>query len=358
MECEDELYIKVVGFDHTTTAGGRTYRELVAGTDYTPGMNQGAIIIPNGTNKHLTIATDIICYGEATAEANTMWTFIHNRGTLYIDGTGKLAVNFNATSQWNGINAIVLNRGELEVSGSVTFDATQNTATPTNGFAIVNGNGNSAKTKIYGGTLIASNNSNGLLSYGNSVAVAAEKECGYMWIFGGEFKATPSGSGRGCGAGGTYGNLSLFGGTFEGVHMSSAQSSNQGKYLSDLLGEGAVYRTETGAAFDGSTIKETTENVRVVKPEKIITGPVEVSVIAPVAGANPAMTATTTTENVQPNPACCWYPLDENGNIIISGILGEDDTFEAGKNLLSALCFSPLKAMNLPIQPLSISTEA
>lgn len=251
LECEDDLYIKVVGFDHTTTAGGRTYRELVAGTDYTPGMNQGAIIIPNGTTKHLTIATDIICYGEATAEANTMWTFIHNRGTLSIDGTGKLAFNFNATSQWNGINAIVLNRGELEVSGSVTFDATQNTATPTNGFAIVNGNGNSAKTKICGGTFIASNNSNGLLSYGNSVAVAAEKECGYMWIFGGEFKATPSGSGRGCGAGGTYGNLSLFGGTFEGVHMSSAQSSNQGKYLCSQTGKnhhraGGGQRNSTG----------------------------------------------------------------------------------------------------------------
>ena len=66
----------------------------------------------------------------------------------------------------------------------------------------------------------------------------------------------------------------------------------------------------------------------------------EVSVIAPVAGANPAMTATTTTENVQPNPACCWYPLDENGNIIISGMLGEDDTFEAGKNYYIRLFLS------------------
>ena len=67
----------------------------------------------------------------------------------------------------------------------------------------------------------------------------------------------------------------------------------------------------------------------------------EVSVIAPVAGANPAMTATTTTENVQPNPACCWYPLDENGNIIISGMLGEADTFEAGKNYAVGVVLLP-----------------
>lgn len=202
LEYDADLYIKVVGFDHTTTSGGRTYRELVAGTDYTPGMNKGAIIIPSGKTKHLTIATDIVCYAEATTEANSVWTFIHNRGTLYIDGTGKLAVNFNATYQENGINAIVLNRGELEVSGSVTFDATQNTATPTTAFAIANGNGNTAHTKIYGGTFIASNNSNGALSYGNSYAVAADD--GYIWIFGGEFRATPSGTGTGYGVGGSY----------------------------------------------------------------------------------------------------------------------------------------------------------
>lgn len=307
LEYDADLYIKVVGFDHTTTAGGRTFRELVAGTDYTPGMNEGAIIIPSGKTKHLTIATDIICYAEATTEANSMWTFIHNRGTLYIDGTGKLAVNFNATSQWYGINAIVLNRGELEVSGSVTFDATQDSATPTTAFAIANGNGNTAHTKIYGGTFIASNNSNGALNYGNSYAVGADD--GYIWIYGGEFRATPSGTGTGYGVGGSYGNVLLIGGTFEGVYMSPV--GTQGKYLSDFLSEGdrVAYRTETGAAFDGSTIKKTTEKVRVVKSEKIITGPVEVSVTAPVAGNKPAMTATTTTANVQPNPACCWYPL-------------------------------------------------
>ena len=339
LECEDDLYIKVVGFDHTTTAGGRTYRELVAGTDYTPGMNQGAIIIPSGKTKHLTIATDIICYAEAATEANSMWTFIHNLGTLYIDGTGKLAVNFNATSQWYGINAIVLNRGELEVSGSVTFDATQDSATPTTAFAIANGNGNTAHTKIYGGTFIASNNSNGALSYGNCYAVGADD--GYIWIFGGEFRATPSGTGTGYGIGGSYGNVLLIGGTFEGVYMSPV--GTQGKYLSDFLseGDGVVYRTETGAAFDGSTIKKTTEKVRVVKSEKIITGPVEVSVTAPVAGNTPAMTATTTTANVQSNPACCWYPLDENGNIIISGMLGEADTFEAGKNYAVGVVLLP-----------------
>ncbi|MGN0341642.1 MAG: hypothetical protein ACI4DO_02510 [Roseburia sp.] len=339
LECNADLYIKVVGFDHTTTVGGRTYRELVANVDYTPGMNQGAIIIPSGSTKHLTIATDIVCYGEATAEANTMWTFIHNRGNLYIDGTGKLAVNFNATYQENGINAIVLNRGELEVSGSVTFDATQNTATPTTAFAIANGNGNTAHTKIYGGTFIASNNTNGVLSYGNSYAVAADD--GYIWIFGGEFKATPSGTGTGYGVGGSDGNILLIGGTFEGVYMSPV--GTQGKYLSDFLSEGdeVVYRTETGATFDGSTIKKTTEKVRVVKSEKIITGPVEVSVTAPVAGNHPAMTATTTTANVQPNPACFWYPLDENGNIIISGRLGGDDTFEAGKNYAVSVVLLP-----------------
>ncbi|MGN1059978.1 MAG: hypothetical protein ACI4QW_06045, partial [Clostridia bacterium] len=130
LEYDADLYIKVVGFDHTTTSGGRTYRELVAGTDYTPGMNQGAITIPSGKIKHLTIATDIICYAEATVEADSMWTFIHNLGTLYIDGTGKLAVNFNATDIENGINAIVLNRGSLYVNGSVTFDATQDRAIP------------------------------------------------------------------------------------------------------------------------------------------------------------------------------------------------------------------------------------
>ena len=42
----------------------------------------------------------------------------------------------------------------------------------------------------------------------------------------------------------------------------------------------------------------------------------EVSVIAPVAGANPAMTATTTTENVQPNP------------VTIATINGDDATIE------------------------------
>lgn len=57
----------------------------------------------------------------------------------------------------------------------------------------------------------------------------------------------------------------------------------------------------------------------------------EVSVIAPVAGANPAMTATTTTENVQPNPVTIATINGDDATIGLNndGYLGIKKSFVA-----------------------------
>ena len=106
LESKDNAYIKVNTFENTL---GLDYYSLQPNADYTPAgwgnVDAGAIQIPNGYSKHLTVNTTIDC--RANSLNDLLYSFINNAGELYINGTGSIKVGFNAS---NNPNAIIFNR--------------------------------------------------------------------------------------------------------------------------------------------------------------------------------------------------------------------------------------------------------
>lgn len=295
-----------------------SYYTLISGDDYTQtSLDQsayecGAINIPTGKNKHLTINTTIDCRTASTQSGSLLYSFINNRGNLTIDGTGTLAVSFNAG---NYANSIIFNQGELNIDAPITLDATCKTV-QTFGRAILNHTGT---FNISDGTYIGFK-SKYLGTSGNVGAIynSNTDDNDQSIISGGLFE-TFNEDGRlnlsYALLNGGVDNLTLKGGTFYGIYASQFSLK-----LSALLGTGCRYTYKNGGGeYDGSDAPETTAALVVENNNLIPT--VELTVTTPVAGDSPA-TPSVSTENTSIY-AFEWYKGDTR--------VYANDTFEGGQ---------------------------
>ena len=291
LEAKDNAYIKVNTFENTQ---GLDYYSLQPNTDYTPAgwgnVDAGAIQIPNGYSKHLTVNTTIDCRANSLNDNGLLYSFINNAGELYINGTGSIKVGFNAS---NNPNAIIFNRHNLTVSGSVKLDATQKSLN-SYGSAIW-GYSSSSKMTIYGGTFIGNNASNlnndiSAIKMLDNTQLDANNNTSY--IYGGVFYSTLSGSGS-CFCTGLLiesNSLKLDGGTYRGIRINTSKISNY--HLSDLLDDGCTYDL-SGTVYDGSSNTTQVKTLIVKNPARTITQ-LNLSVPVPVHGAMPGEVTTST----------------------------------------------------------------
>ncbi|MBQ3534415.1 MAG: InlB B-repeat-containing protein [Clostridia bacterium] len=296
-----------------------SYYTLISGDDYTQtSLDQsayacGAINIPTGKNKHLTINTTIDCRTATTQSGSLLYSFINNRGNLTIDGTGTLAVSFNAG---NYANAIIFNQGELNIDAPITLDATCKTV-QTFGRAILNHTGT---FNISDGTYIGFK-SKYLGTSGNVGAIynSNTDDNDQSVISGGLFDMFYEDGRLNLSyalLNGGVDNLTLKGGTFYGIYASQYSLK-----LSALLGTSCRYTYENGGGeYDGSDASETTAALVVENNNLIPT--VELTVTTPVAGNNPVGPAVDTFYVTI--YAYEWYK--GNDKITLS------DTFEGGQN--------------------------
>lgn len=229
-----------------TNSPYQTFYTLEKGTDFEAG--HCAITIPANATKYLTINTDInirVPYVDYL-----LYSFIDNRGSLTVGGTGSLNVSMNARGY---PSAILLNNGTLEVGGSVTLDPSNKSFDSMHGYSIINASG---KTVINSGTFIG---------YATN-AVAYQQ--GSMDIYGGTFRVK-EGDDQAFGLNAdsylsvAEHNVNLYGGTFDGIRAEQTIGENI-PMLPDLLGYGAYYTyTSDSSKFDPSGKLDTHETLTV-----------------------------------------------------------------------------------------------
>jgi len=207
-----------------------------------------AITIPTNSTKYLTINADInirVPYIDYL-----LYSFIDNRGSLTVGGTGSLNVSMNARGY---PSAIIYNNGELNIGGSVTFDPTNKSFDSVHGYSVINASGS---TVINSGTFIG---------YATSAVLYQQ---GSLDIYDGTFKII-NGDDQAFGLNtDTYltteeHNVNLYGGTFDGIRADQTIGEDIVK-LPDLLGYGAYYTYYSdGSKFDPNDIKDTHETLTV-----------------------------------------------------------------------------------------------
>ena len=229
-----------------TNSPYQTFYTLEKGTDFEAG--HCAITIPANATKYLTINTDInirVPYVDYL-----LYSFIDNRGSVTVGGTGSLNVSMNARGY---PSAIIYNNGALNIGGSVTFDPTNQSFDSVHGYSIVNAVGSAV---INSGTFIG---------YATSAVLYMQ---GSMDIYGGTFKVK-NGDEEAFGLNtDSYltiesHNVNLYGGTFDGIRADQSIGADIVK-LPDLLGYGAYYTYYSdGSEFDPSGKKDTHETLTV-----------------------------------------------------------------------------------------------
>ena len=207
-----------------------------------------AITIPANATKYLTINTDInirVPYVDYL-----LYSFIDNRGSLTVGGTGSLNVSMNARGY---PSAIIYNNGELEIGGSITFDPTNHSFDSVHGYSVFTANGHAV---INSGTFFGYD------------ASAVSYYGGCLDIYGGTF-TVKNGDEQAFGLNtDSYltlesHNVNLYGGTFDGIRADQSIGADIVK-LPDLLGYGAYYTYYSdGADFDPNSKNETHETLTV-----------------------------------------------------------------------------------------------
>ena len=277
MERDSDTWIVVDNFNNGN------YYTLVSGVDYSQtsldesAYECGAINIPTEKNKHLTINTTIDCRTASTQSGSLLYSFINNRGNLTIDGSGTIAVSFNAG---NYANAIIFNQGNLIIDAPITLDATCKTV-QSYGRAIMNHTGTFT---ISDGTYIGFK-SNTLGTSGNVGALwqACQNINKESIIIGGQFQLKNENGIISDGyalVNGGVDNLTLKGGTFYGIYASQYSLK-----LSALLGSYCKFQ-KNGADFNGSSLSDSTDVLSVVNTNLIPT--VNLTVTAPMNGDKPS----------------------------------------------------------------------
>ena len=277
LERDSDTWIVVNEFNN-----GNHYT-LVSGVDYTQtsldesAYECGAINIPTEKNKHLTINTTIDCRTASTQSGSLLYSFINNRGNLTIDGSGTIAVSFNAG---NYANAIIFNQGNLIIDAPITLDATCKTI-QSYGRAIMNHTGTFT---ISDGTYIGFK-SNTLGTSGNVGALwqACQNINKESIIIGGQFQFKNENGIISDGyalVNGGVDNLTLKGGTFYGIYASQYSLK-----LSALLGSYCKFQ-KNGVDFNGSSLSDSTYVLSVVNTNLIPT--VNLTVTAPMNGDKPS----------------------------------------------------------------------
>ncbi len=232
-----------------------------------------AITIPANTTKYLTINADI--HIRVPYMDYLLYSFIDNRGSLTIGGTGSLNVSMNARGY---PSAILYNNSTLEIGGSVTFDPTNRSFDSMHGYAVINASG---YTVINSGTFIG------------FATNAVSYQRGRLDIYGGTFKVK-NGDEQAFGLN-TDSYLSreehdvnLYGGTFFGIRADQSVGADIVK-LPDLLGYGAYYvYYADGTDFDPYGEKETYETLTVLM--KNIVNDVELTIDPPKQNGKPDQT--------------------------------------------------------------------
>ena len=311
LEKDEDTWIVVNEFNNGN------YYTLISGNDYEQSDSPydcGAINIPTGRNKHLTINTTIDCRAVSTQSGSLLYCFINNRGNLTIDGNGTLAVSFNAG---NYANAIIFNQGELNIDAPITLDATCK-AVSSYGRAVLN----------FSGTF---NISNGTYIGFKSKYLGTSGNVGAIWhynsdvndgsvISGGLFVMTDEDgylSNNYSLVGDGVDNLTLKGGTFYGIY-----ASQYALKLKAWLGNGCKYTYKNGGGeYDEASEASYTPAALIVVNTNLIPI-VEMTVTSPTAGNNPVSpivdTFNVTIDTYE------WYK--GNDKITVS------DTFEGGQN--------------------------
>ena len=232
-----------------------------------------AITIPANSTKYLTINADInirVPYIDYL-----LYSFIDNRGSLTVGGTGSLNVSMNARGY---PSAIIYNNGELNIGGNVTFDPTNHSFDSVHGYSVFTANGHAV---INSGTFFGYD------------ASAVSYYGGCLDIYGGTFKVK-NGDEQAFGLNtDSYltlesHNVNLYGGTFDGIRADQSIGADIAK-LPDLLGYGAYYTyTSDGSKFDPSGKLDTHETLT-VKMNNIVRD-VALTVTAPKEGSKPRYT--------------------------------------------------------------------
>lgn len=232
-----------------------------------------AITVPAGTTKYLTINADInirVPYIDYL-----LYSFIDNRGSLTVGGTGSLNVSMNARGY---PSAIIYNNGELNIGGNVTFDPTNHSFDSVHGYSVFTANGHAV---INSGTFFGYD------------ASAVSYYGGCLDIYDGTFKVK-NGDEQAFGLNAdsylsvAEHNVNLYGGTFDGIRSDQSIGADIAK-LPDLLGYGAYYTyTSDGSKFDPSGKLDTHETLT-VKMNNIVRD-VALTVTAPKEGSKPSYT--------------------------------------------------------------------
>lgn len=232
-----------------------------------------AITIPANSTKYLSINADInirVPYIDYL-----LYSFIDNRGSLTVGGTGSLNVSMNAHGY---PSAIIYNNGELNIGGNVTFDPTNHSFDSVHGYSVFTANGHAV---INSGTFFGYD------------ASAVSYYGGCLDIYGGTFKVK-NGDEQAFGLNtDSYltlesHNVNLYGGTFDGIRADQSIGADIAK-LPDLLGYGAYYTyTSDGSKFDPSGKLDTHETLT-VKMNNIVRD-VALTVTAPKEGSKPRYT--------------------------------------------------------------------
>ena len=234
-----------------------------------------AITVPANTTKYLTINADInirVPYVDYL-----LYSFIDNRGTLIIGGSGSLNVSMNARGY---PSAILLNNGSLEIGGSVTFDPTNKSFDSVHGYSVFSASGH---TLIYSGTFIGYD------------ASAVSYQQGSMDIYGGRFKVkNGDDQAFGLNADGYLTveehDVEIYGGTFDGIRADQSTGIDVPQ-LSDLLAYGAYYTYYSdGRDFDPTGKRDTHETLTVLM--KKIIDEVELTLDPPKQNGKPSQTVT------------------------------------------------------------------
>ena len=313
LESETDCYIVVNSFQKTN---GKNYYQLRANVDYTPSVwgdiYGGAIKIPLGYTKHLTINADIDCRIDSMNSDTLLYSFINNRGNLYIDGNGSLSVGFNAD---NLPNSIIFNSNYLSIKGDVTFDATQKNLT-TYGHVIYNYTG---YFDIYRGTFIGNNSSNRDTIDAEAIYMYGNDGSHESTIYGGKFRSTKASYSTGS----VFGlyvydqeitqKINLAGGTFEGICLNDQRVTS---HLSDIISDGCHYE-KNGETYSYSQNQTVTGTIKVVNPARTISL-VDLSVANPLHGTTKSDAETTTNHITVTDTE--WNPDPEStGGTFIGG---------------------------------------
>ena len=282
LELNEDSWIVVNSFNN-----GHAYN-LIHGVDYEKSVNPydcGAINIPTLKNKHLTVNTTIDCRANNLKSSAYLYTFINNRGNLYLSGSGTIAASFNASFA----NAIIENQGELYIDSPITLDATCR-VTDNYGYAIINSTG---IMDIRDGTYIGFKSIHEGAYASNQPAVSHESSREQSFISGGTFKTLNENgvTGMGLKVQHELTNIKLKGGTYYGIEN---HSGNLNIKLSNYLASNCRY-TKDGTTFNASGLTNTKEVLTVVNDNLISN--VEVSAVTPRQGDHPA-TPSVSTQNV------------------------------------------------------------